>query len=50
MTLYHMTKKREECEIILNVDGQYLFADRYECRNFPTEEGAREYARKLGYK
>lgn len=50
MKLYEMRKVRAKCEIILNVDGRYLFADRYECRDFATEEGAREYARKLGYK
>lgn len=50
MTLYHMHKKRTECEIILNVDGRYLFADKYECRDFATEEGAREFAKKRGYK
>ena len=49
MTLFKMYKGKTKCEIVLNVDGRYLFDDPWECRDFRTEGEAVEYARHLGY-
>jgi len=50
MLMFKMHKGRLICEIIHNVDGRYLFADRWECRDFRTEGEAVEYARYRGYR
>ena len=49
MSLLKLHKGKLICRIIYNVDGRYLFDDRYECRDFCTMQEAVDYARATGY-